>query len=67
MTQADPLHAMNIPGGAPTTIPTQADIPFLHLIPILGGDTHNFPTGENINENENQEGDNGFTSSGRPC
>jgi hypothetical protein len=65
MTQADPLHAMNIPGGAPTTIPSKADIPFLHPIPIPGGDTRNFPTGENINENENQ-GDNGFTSSGRP-
>jgi hypothetical protein len=37
-----------------------------HPIPIPGGDTCNFPTGENINENENQ-GDNGFTSSGRPC
>jgi hypothetical protein len=48
MTQADPLHAMNIPGGAPTTIPTKADIPFLHPIPIPGGDTRNFPTGENI-------------------
>jgi hypothetical protein len=66
MTQADPFHAMNIPGGAPTTILTKADIPFLHPIPIPGGDTRNFPTGENINENENQ-GDNGFTSSGRPC
>jgi hypothetical protein len=66
MTQADPLHAMNIPGGAPTTILTKADISFLHPIPIPGGDTRNFPTGENINENENQ-GDNGFTSSGRPC
>ncbi len=65
MTQADPLHAMNIPGGAPTTIPTKADIPFLRPIPIPGGDTCNFPTGENINGNENQ-GDNGFTSSGRP-
>ena len=65
MTQADLLHAMNIPGGAPTTIPTIADIPFLHPIPIPGGDTRNFPTGENINENENQ-GDNGFISSGRP-
>jgi hypothetical protein len=66
MTQADPLHAMNIPGVAPTTIPTKADIPFLHPIPIPGGDTRNFPTGENIDENENQ-GDNGFISSGRPC
>ncbi len=28
MTQADPLHAMNIPGGAPTTIPTETDFPF---------------------------------------
>jgi hypothetical protein len=57
---------MNFPGGAPTTILTEADIPFLHPIPIPGGDTRNFPPGENINENENQ-GDNGFTSSGRPC
>jgi hypothetical protein len=32
MTQADPLHAMNIPGGAPTTILTEADIPFLRPI-----------------------------------
>jgi hypothetical protein len=66
MTQADPLHAMNIPGGAPTIIPTKADIPFLHPITITGGGTRNFPTGKNINENENQ-GANGFTSSGRPC
>jgi hypothetical protein len=66
MTQADPLHALNIPGGAPTTIPTEADISFLCPIPIPGGDPGNFPTGENINENENQ-GDNCFTSSGRPC
>jgi hypothetical protein len=34
MTQEDTLHAMNIPGGKPTTIPTKADIPFLH--PIQG-------------------------------
>jgi hypothetical protein len=66
MTQADSLHAINIPGGAPTTILTEADIPFLYPITISGGDTLNFPTGENVNENENQ-GDNGFTSSGRPC
>ncbi len=66
MAKADPLHAMNIPGVAPTTIPTEADIPFLHPIPIPGGDTHNFPTEKRINEHENQ-GDNGFTSSGRPC
>jgi hypothetical protein len=65
MTQAYPLHTMSISGKAPTTNPTEADILFLHPIPIPGGDTRNFPTGENINENENQ-GDNGFTSSGRP-
>jgi hypothetical protein len=66
MTQADPFHAMNITGGEPTTIWTEADIPFLHPIPIPGGDPNTIPTGEIINENENQ-GDNNLTSSGRPC
>jgi hypothetical protein len=64
-TQADPFYAMNIPGGVPTTIPTEAGIPFLHPKPILGGDPRNFPTGENINGNENQ-GDSSSISSGRP-
>jgi hypothetical protein len=41
MTQSDPLHAMNIPGGAPTTIPTEVDIPFFHPMPIPGGDLSN--------------------------
>jgi hypothetical protein len=58
---------MNIPGGGvPTTILTEVDIPFCHPILIPGGDPGNFPTRENINENENQ-GDNGLTiSSSRP-
>jgi hypothetical protein len=66
MTQADPFHAMNISEGEPTTIPTEADILFLCPIPIPGGDPNTVLTGKNINENENQ-GDNNFTSSGRPC
>jgi hypothetical protein len=49
---------MNIPGGVPTTILTEADIPYLHPIPIPGGDPHNF--------HENQ-GDNELISCGRPC
>jgi hypothetical protein len=65
MTQADPFHAINIPEGEPTTIPTEADNPFLHPIPIPGGDPNTFPTGNNIYENENQ-GDNNLTSSSRP-
>jgi hypothetical protein len=65
ITQANPLHAMNIPGGAQTTIPTEADIPFLHPIPIPRGDPSIILTGENINENENL-GDNGLTSINRP-
>jgi hypothetical protein len=62
MTQKDPFYAMSIPRGEPTPIPTEADIPLLHPIPIPGGDPNTFQTGENINQNENQ-GDNNLTSS----
>ncbi len=50
MMQADPFHAINIAGGEPTTISTEANNPFLQPIPIKGGDPNTFPTGDNINE-----------------